>query len=101
MKCFRIYATEVETGKYIRKIRIPLGIFRIVVHFLPARVFERIDAEYGIEVELGKALLQALYKILLEVDANREGDIENGLIVDMQEFNEERQGYDQWVVFVE
>lgn len=99
MKCLRIYVTEVETGKSLRKIRIPLAVIRIVALLLPPRAFALMET--GIDGEIGKELIQALYKMLLEVDKKRDDEIENGLIVDMEEFNEEFQRLEYSIIFVE
>ncbi len=99
MKCLRIYVTEMETGKYLRKVRIPLAIIRLVAQLLPPRVFELLESD--VDGEVGKEIVQAIYKLLLEVDKRRVDEIENGLIVDMEEYNEEYGRTEHTVIFVE
>lgn len=99
MKCLRIYVTDVETGKSLRKIRVPLSIIRIVAQLLPPRIFELLESD--IDGEVGKEVVQAIYKMLLEVDKSRDDEIENGIIVDMEEYNEEFKRMEYTVIFVE
>ena len=99
MKCLRIYTTDVDTGKSLRKVRVPLAIVRLVAQLLPPRIFELIESD--IDGEVGKEVAQAIYKLLLEVDRARDHEIENGLIVDMEEYNEEHGRTEYTVVFVE
>ncbi len=103
MKCLRYYVTEVETGRSLRKIRVPLAVIRIVAQLLPPRVFEliKMDGEVGIDGEVGKETVNAIYKMLLEVDKKRDEEIENGLIVEMEEYNEEFKRLEYSVIFVE
>ena len=97
MKCLRIYVTDLETGKSIRKIRIPLAVIRIVAQFLPPRIFELLEND--MDGEVGKEVVQAIYQMLLEVDKKR--DDENGLIVDQEEYNEEFKRMEYSVIFIE
>jgi len=99
MKCLRIYVTDMETGKSLRKIRMPLAVIRIVAQFLPPRIFELLEID--VDGEVGKEVVQAIYKMLLEVDKKRDDEIENGLIVDMEEYNEELKRTEYSVVFIE
>ena len=99
MKCLRIYVTDIKTGESIRKIRIPLAIIRIVAQLLPPRIFELLESD--IDGEVGKEVVQAIYKMLLEVDKRRDDEIENGIIVDMEEYNEESKRMEYSIIFVE
>ena len=99
MKCLRVYITDVDTGKSLRKVRVPLAIIRLVAQLLPPRIFELLESD--IDGEVGKEVVQAIYKLLLEVDKRKDGEIENGLIVDMEEYNEENGRMEYTVIFVE
>lgn len=99
MKCLRIHMTEVETGRSLRKIHVPLAVIRIVAQFLPARAFELFEND--LDGEAGKEIANAIYKMLLEVDKKRDDEIENGLIIDMEEYNEEFKRMEYSVIYVE
>lgn len=88
MKCLRIYITDVDTGKSLRKVRIPLAIIRLVAQLLPPRIFELLESD--IDRQVGK-----------EVAQRRNDEIEDGLIVDMEEYNEEYGRTEYTVIFVE
>ena len=99
MRCLRIYISEVETGRSLRKIRVPLAIIRIAAQLLPPRAFEL----YGSDIDgvVGKEIANSVYKMLLAVSEDNDSEIKNGLIVEMEEFNEESKSVEYTVVFVE
>jgi hypothetical protein len=99
MKCFRLYTTEIETGKPLRKLRVPLAIIRIVAKYLPASVFKLLDSE--INGEDGKELVNAVYKMIMEVSENTDNEIENGLIAEFEEYNDELKRMEHTIVYVE
>lgn len=99
MKCLRIHKTNIETGKSLLKVHIPLTIIRIVAQFLPPRIFELLEQD--IDGEVGKETVQAIYQMLLEVDKKRDGEIENGIIIDIEEYNEEFKRMEHSIVFIE
>lgn len=98
MKNLRIEVTDKDTNQRLQTTRVPLPFLRIVARLLPAWAYDRMKLE--LEGKAAQELTRAVSSILDEVSRKGDDEIPDGVILDMEIYNDEADRTERMLVYV-